>query len=172
MIDRFAFSVVSAIALLGLVACGQAQGPGASGPAANVDTDSPEYAATEYRQGLMHVIAYKAGRLRGMADGNIPVNEAEFVKAARDLAAAAGMLDEAFPEGSDSVSLAGVSNALPDIWNDMSAFVERRSALQNAAQTIAAQAQSGGFAAAQAAASEQIGPACGGCHRPYRQREE
>lgn len=172
MIDRFAFGVVAAVALLGLAACGQAPESGASGAAANVDTDSPEYAATEYRQGLMHVIAYKAGRVRGMADGNIPVNEAEFVKAASDLAAAAGMLDEAFPEGSDSVSLAGVSNALPDIWNDFDAFAERRSALQSATRTVAAQALSGGFAAAQAAASEQIGPACGGCHRTYRQRAE
>jgi len=172
MTGRIAFSVFAAVAVSGLAACGQNSGSGSSGQASNVDTDSPAYAAMEYRQGLMHVLEYKAARLRGMADGNIPVNEAEFVKSASDLAAAARMLDDAFPEGSDSVSLAGVSKALPDIWNDMSAFSERRATLQSAAQTIAAQAQSGGFAAAQAAASEQIGPACGGCHRPYRQRAD
>jgi cytochrome c556 len=158
------------VAALAIAACGSGSQGGA--PAATLDTESPEYAAMEYRQGLMHVIAYKAGRVRGMADGDIPVDEAEFLKAAHDLAAAAGMLDEAFPEGSDSVSLAGASNALPDIWSDWSTFLERRSQLQTATQTVASQAQAGGFAAAQAAAAEQIGAACGACHRSYRQRED
>lgn len=158
------------VAALAIAACGS--GPSGDGLAASLDTESPEYAAMEYRQGLMHVIAFKAGRVRGMADGDIPVDEAEFLKSARDLAAAAGMLDEAFPQGSDSVNLAGASNALPDIWSDWGTFVERRSQLQTAAQTVASQAQAGGFAAAQTAASEQIGAACGACHRPYRQRTD
>ena len=165
-IMRFA---ATAAALLAVAACGQAPDGGA---AANLDIESAEYAAMEYRHGLMHVIAFKAGKLRGMADGDIPVDEAVFLKSATDLAAAAKMLDEAFPEGTDSESLAGASNALPDIWSDWNAFVEKRAALQSVSQTVAAQAQAGGFAAAQAAAAEQIGPACGGCHRPYRQRED
>lgn len=163
---------LAAMTMIGLTvaACGQGMQGGAEGSAANLDTESAEYAAMEYRQGLMHVMAFKAGRVRGMADGDIPVDEADFLKSATDLAAAAKMLDEAFPEGSDSVSLAGASNALPDIWGDRNAFNERRTALQTAAQTVAAQAQAGGFAAAQTAAAEQIGAACGGCHRNYRQR--
>ena len=151
-------------------ACGPAREDAAPGPAAGVDTDSAEFAAMEYRQGLMHVISYKAARLRGMADGDIPVDEAQFLKAATDLVAATGMLEEAFPEGSDSESLAGASNALPDVWEDWNGFLERRAALVEAARTVAEQARSGGFAAAQATASEQIGPACGGCHRTFRQR--
>ncbi len=166
------FTPVATI-LLVVAACGQAPDGGAGAPAAtNLDTESAEYAAMEYRHGLMHVIAFKAGKLRGMADGDIPVDEAVFVKSATDLAAATSMLDDAFPEGTDSVSLAGASHALPEIWSDWNAFVERRTAMQTAAQTVAAQAQAGGFAAAQAAAAEQIGPACGGCHRPYRQRTD
>ena len=172
MYQRISRAASVVVGLLAIAACGQAPDGGAQGSASNLDTESPEYAAMEYRQGLMHVIAFKAGRVRGMADGNIPVDEAVFLRSANDLAAAAAMLDDAFPEGTDSVSLAGASNALPDIWADMNAFVERRTALQTAAQTVAAQAQAGGFAAAQAAAAEQIGPACGGCHRPYRQRVE
>ena len=172
MTQRITRIATVATTLLALTACGQAPDGGAGTPqaAANVDTESAEYAAMEYRQGLMEVIAYKAGKVRGMANGDIPVDEAVFVKSATDLAAAAGMLEEAFPEGTDSESLAGLSHALPDIWSDWSAFVERRSALQTAVRTVAAQAQAGGFAAAQAAAAEQIGPACGGCHRTYRLR--
>lgn len=168
-ITRFAGLAVAALAVS---ACGQAPDGGAGGPQAGVDTESPEYAAMEYRQGLMHVIAFKAGQVRGMAEGEIPVDEAVFLKSANDLVAAAAMLDEAFPEGTDSESLPGASSALPDIWSDREAFVERRTALQEAARTVAEQARAGGFAAAQTAAAEQIGPACGGCHRPYRQRDD
>lgn len=162
---------LAAMATTGLIlaACGQGMQGGAAGPAADLDTESPEYASMEYRQGLMHVLAFKAGRVRGMADGDIPVDEADFLKSAIDLAAAAKMLDEAFLEGSDSVSLGGASNALPRIWGDPNGFNERKTALQTATQTVATQAQAGGFAAAKTAAAEQIGAACGGCHRTYRQ---
>jgi len=155
-------------ALLAMTACSQAPQGDAPAAAGNVDTETPEYAAMEYRQGLMHVIAFKAGQVRGMASGDIPVDEALFVKSARDLAAAAAMLDEAFVAGSDSVSMPG-SNALPDIWSDWDAFQERKTNLQTVTAAVAAQAQAGGFQAAQATAAEDIGPACGGCHRPYRQ---
>lgn len=161
-------AAAAAATVFALAACSEAPQSGAA--ASNLDTESPEYAAMEYRQGLMHVMAFKAGRVRGMANGDIPVDEASFVKSAADLAAATSMLDEAFPQGSDSVSLAGASNALPEIWTDMNGFTERKMALQTAARTVASQAQAGGFAAAQAAAAEQIGAACGGCHRTYRQR--
>jgi cytochrome c556 len=166
-------ALVLAGAVLVLVACGQAPDGGAAGPqgAADVDVESSEYAAMEYRQGLMHVIAFKAGTLRDMADGNIPVDEETFVEFATDLAAVAGMIEEGFLAGSDSEALPG-SNALPGIWANWNDFLERAATLQTAVQTVASQAQSGGFQAAQAAASEQIGPACGNCHREYRQRNE
>lgn len=168
MKNRFAPMVVVGV----LAACGSAQDESASGTAANVDTESAEYAALQYRQGLMHVIDYKAAKLRGMADGDIPVDEAEFVRSANDLVAATAMLEDAFPEGTDSRSLPGASNALPGIWSDWTDFVERRTTLQTAAETVADQARSGGFAAAQASASELLGPACGSCHRPYRRRSD
>jgi cytochrome c556 len=81
------------------------------------------------------------------------------------------MIEEGFLSGSDSEMLPG-SNALPGIWANWNDFLERAATLHTAAQTVASQAQSGGFQAAQAAASEQIGPACGNCHREYRQRNE
>ena len=155
-----------------LAACGSTQDESASGPAASVDAESPEYTVLRYRQGLMHVIDYKSGILRGMADGDIPVDEAEFVRSANDLVAATAMLDDAFPEGTDSRSLPGASNALPDIWSDWTDFVERRTTLQTAAQTVADQARNGGFRAARESASELIGPACGSCHRSYRRRSD
>ena len=150
-----------------LSACGQA--PGGGGAA--VDTETPEYRAMVYRQSLMRVIGFKAGRVRGMADGNIPVDEAEFARSAAELATLAGMIEDGLAAGSDSDSLPG-SAALPAVWNDPGDFAQRAANLRTAAQTVASQAQAGGFQAAQTAASENIGPACGGCHRTYRQSDD
>ncbi len=150
-----------------LSACGQA--PGGGGEAANMDT--PEYRAMVYRQSLMRVIGFKAGRVRGMADGNIPVDEAEFARSAAELATLAGMIEDGIVAGSDSDSIAA-SAALPAIWNDPGDFAMRAANLRSAAETVASQAQAGGFQAAQVAASENIGPACGGCHRTYRQSDD
>ena len=133
--------------------------------------DTPEYQAMVYRQSLMRVIAFKAGRVRGMADGNIPVDEAEFLRSANELATLAGMIEDGAVSGSDSESVPG-SNALPAIWDDLAAFGERAANLRAAAETVASQAQAGGFAAAQAAASGDIGPNCGGCHRNFRQSDD
>ena len=150
-----------------LSACGQA--PGGGGAA--VDMDTPEYRAMAYRQSLMRVIGFKAGRVRGMADGNIPVDEAEFARSAAELATLAGMIEDGLAAGSDSDSLPG-SAALPAIWSDPGDFAQRAANLRMAAETVASQAQAGGFQAAQTAASENIGPACGGCHRTYRQSDD
>lgn len=155
---------VAAVAFT-LSACGQ------GGGGAGVDTDAPEYRAMAYRQALMQVIAFKAGRVRGMADGNIPVDEAEFARSAAELATLAGMIEDGLAAGSDSDSLPG-SAALPAIWSDLADVRQRAADLRTAAETVASQARAGGFQAAQVAASEDIGPACGGCHRSYRQSDD
>ncbi|MDH3418444.1 MAG: cytochrome c [Gammaproteobacteria bacterium] len=155
---------VAAVAFT-LSACGQ------GGGGAGVDTDTPEYRAMAYRQALMRVIAFKAGRVRGMADGNIPVDEAEFARSAAELATLAGMIEDGLAAGSDSDSLPG-SAALPAIWSDLADVRQRAADLRTAAETVASQARAGGFQAAQVAASENIGPACGGCHRSYRQSDD
>ena len=159
-------AAVAAVAFT-LSACGQA--PGGDDEAANMDT--PEYRAMVYRQSLMQVIGFKAGRVRGMADGNIPVDEAEFARSAAELATLAGMIEDGMAAGSDSDSIAS-SAALPVAWTDSGDFAMRAANLRMAAETVASQAQAGGFQAAQVAASEDIGPACGGCHRTYRQSDD
>jgi len=162
----FATGTAGLILLIG-VGCSQE----GAGPVAVVDEDSPEFAAMEYRQGLMEVIAFKAGTIRDMADGNSEVDSDMFTEYAADLAAVAGMIVEGFVPGSDIDSLPG-SAALPDIWANWDDFLERAATLEATAQNVADLAATGGFAAGQAAAAEEIGPACGGCHRNYRQRDE
>jgi len=163
--------VSSKLALLGVlftsmfvIACSQG---GSGGGAAAVVDDSPEAVAFRYRQGLMRSIAWKVGQLRGMAAGDIPVDEAVFKKSANDLVTLAGMI----PEGFIPNSAVEGSAALPDVWTNWSDFTQKATDLQTGAQGLADAANTGGFAAAQGLV-QGVGQGCGGCHRPYRRRDE
>ena len=151
---------VSLVSLL-VVSCG-----GGGTAQAPVD-DSPEGAAFEYRKGVMEAIAYKVAQARAMAQGEIPVNEAAFAKHASDVATLSGMIVEGFIPNS---AVAG-SAALPEIWTNMSDFQAKAADLQNAAQALATAASSQGFESAKALV-QPVGQSCGGCHRPYRRRQE
>ena len=142
-----------------LAACG-------GGAEAPVD-DTPEGAAFQYRRSVMQSIAYKVGQIRGIADGSIPGDQAVFVKHANDVAALGSMIPEGFIPNS---AVAG-SAALPEIWTNTSDFQAKAADLQNAAQALATAASSQGFEAAKGMV-QAVGQSCGGCHRPYRRRQE
>jgi cytochrome c556 len=143
-----------------LAACG----PG--GGAAAVD-DSPEGQAVTFRQANMEAIAYKVGRARAMAMGEIPVDEAAFAKHASDVVTLAGMIVEGFIPNSATAN----SAALPEVWTNMADFQQKAADLQNAAQALATAASTQGFESAKGMV-QAVGQSCGGCHRPYRQRQE
>jgi cytochrome c556 len=147
--------------VLPLAACGQ-QGGGA----AAVD-DSPEYQAFQFRNGVMHGLAWKVGKLRAMAQGDIPVDNAVALKNAKDTAALAGMLADGFIPN----SIVKDSLALPDIWKNFSDFQMKANDLQTAATALADATQANGFEAAKGMV-QAVGQSCGGCHRPYRKRTE
>ncbi len=145
-----------------VVSCGQGSGGGAQ-----AEDDTPEMAAFHYRTALMEAIAWKVGQARGMAQGEIPVDEAAFAKHARDVAVLASMIPEGFVANS---AVAG-SAALPEIWTNMGDFQQKAMDLQNAAQALADAASQNGFEAAKGMV-QAVGQSCGGCHRPYRRRQE
>jgi cytochrome c556 len=157
-----------AVLLLPLVACSQGAAPGAAGGgAAAAEDDSPEGQAFQFRVGLMHAVAWKVGKLRAMAQGDIPVDEAAAVKHARDTASIAAMM----PEGFIPNSAVKGSAALPEIWTNFSDFQQKAKDLENAATALADAAQANGFESAKGMV-QPVGQSCGGCHRPYRRREE
>ena len=143
-----------------VVSCGGSGTPSAA-------DDTPEMAAFHYREGLMDAIAWKVGQARGMAQGEIPVDEAVFAKHARDVAVLAGMI----PEGFIANSAVAGSAALPEVWTNMADFKQKAMDLQNAAQALADAATQNGFEAAKGMV-QAVGQSCGGCHRPYRKRQE
>jgi len=146
-----------------LISCGGSGTPAASAPA----EETPESAAFAYRSAVMNSIAYKVAQARGMAMGEIPVDEAAFQKHARDVAALAGMIVEGFIPNS---AVEG-SAALPDVWTNMADFEQKATDLQTAAQSLADAAAANGFEAAKGMV-QAVGQTCGGCHRPYRRRQE
>jgi cytochrome c556 len=101
---------------------------GGGGGAATED-DSPEANAFRFRDGVMHAVSWKMTRIGGMASGEIPANNEQFTKDARDLAALAGMLTDGFIPN----SIVKGSIALPEIWTNWSDF-KRRPALQDGAR--------------------------------------
>jgi cytochrome c556 len=148
--------------VLSLSACGQ----GAGGANAQAD-DSPEYQAFQFRDGVMHSLAWKVGKLRAMAQGEIPVDNAVALKNAKDAAALAGMLADGFIPN----SIVKGSLALPEIWMNFSDFQQKANDLQTAATALADATQANGFEASKGMV-QAVGQSCGGCHRPYRKRTE
>jgi len=153
-------TLLGASLVCGLAACGGGGG-GAEIP------DTPEGAAFEYRHSVMEALAYKVGRVRAMAMGEIPANDAAFAKDTADVAALAGML----PEGFIPNSAVEGSAALPEVWTNNADFRAKAMDLQNAAQALADAAAANGFEASKGMV-QAVGQACGGCHRPYRRRQE
>jgi len=149
-----------------MVACSPAP-EGAGGATAAVDEESPAYQAYEYRHSLMTLVGNRFGIVRGMAQGQVPVDNARFTKAALDLATLSTMAREGFPEGSGGVP---GSRALADIWNNAADFENKLQDFEAAASALADLAESGGFAAAQSSV-DALAQSCGGCHRPYRAEE-
>lgn len=160
----------AAIALFAISGCGGGSDGAADANMAAVDEDSPEFAAMQYRQGLMHVLGYKVATLRDMAEGTIEADAAVFAKYAADAHTAAGMLLEGFEgmEASSTDALPG-SGAFPDVWTNWDDFTQKAAELSAAAETVSAAANVDGFMVA-ADSADPLGPVCGNCHRTYRQR--
>jgi cytochrome c556 len=117
---------LTAASLFFVAGCSQAPEPAGGNAAGSADdVESAEFLAVEYRQGLMHVMAFKADPVRNMADGSAPVDEALFLDYAEDLAAAAGMIVEGFIPGSSAQDIS-ISSGLPDIWDNWDDFLEKR----------------------------------------------
>lgn len=153
----------AALVPLLVVSCGGQK----AGPASAAQADTPENAAFNFRDGLMKAIAWKVGKLRGMAQGEIPVDEAFAKKSAHDVAVLAGMI----PEGFIPNSIVQGSAATPEIWMNFPDFTMKAADLENAAKALADAADANGFEAAKGMV-DAVGKTCGGCHRPYRKRQE
>ncbi len=98
--------------------------------------------------------------------GEVPYTE-HVAAHARAAHAVSLMLADVFPEGTDI----GDTRAKPEIWQDRASFETAIKALQTATGELVRLAESGDMAAV-GAQLEEVGKACGGCHKPFRKEKQ
>ena len=123
----------------------------------------------KYRQSVMKAIGGHTGAIAGVVKG-----EVSFVKAVGGNAHAINELSKQitmlFPKGTGKD--AGLeTRALPKIWEDMGGFEAAAKKLEEESAKLAKVAE-GGDVAAIGAQFENVGKACGGCHKPYREEKK
>lgn len=123
---------------------------------------SDEMAAYVKRDGLMHLISAQRYILQEMLVGKKEVDQDEFVRAAKSLAALFSMIPGTFQEN----LMVDDSRAKPEIWQNWDHFVAEAEELRMVAEEIAAMAEIRG---AEASLEKVRLLSCGGCHRPYRE---
>jgi cytochrome c556 len=84
--------------------------------------------------------------------------------AGKAIARWATVIPTMFPAGTDK---GGNTKALPEIWSDTAGFKKDADALGTAAMKLADAAKAGD-ADTVAAATKEMGEACGACHKAYR----
>jgi len=122
---------------------------------------SDEMTAYVKRDGLMHLISSQRYILQGMLVGSREVDQEEFVRAAKSLAAMFSMIPSTFEEN----LMVYASRAKPEIWQNWDDFVSKAEELRKIAEEIAAMAEIRG---ADATLEKVRLLRCGSCHNPYR----
>lgn len=118
----------------------------------------------KYRQAVMSAQGGHMGALARIVRGEVDFADdaAVHAHALNDLA---GMILQAFPEG----SLEGEeTEALPAIWEDWDGFTAATEAFQTATAALVSTIEDGGDAEAIGAAFGEVGGACRNCHESYR----
>jgi cytochrome c556 len=123
---------------------------------------SDEMNAYIKRDGLMHLIRAERYILQEMLVGKRELDQAEFVRASKSLAAMFSMIPSTFQEN----AMVDYSRAKPEIWENWEDFVAQATELRMIAEEMAATAEIRGAAAA-VEMVRQLN--CGSCHNPYRE---
>ncbi len=116
----------------------------------------------QYRQNYMNAISGHTGAIRRLKDGrfnapgHLQMHTDALAKLTRDIALL-------FPEG----TLAGKTDAKPEIWENWSDFEARANESQQAAQALLDAVQSGDAGVIDTRFGE-LTQTCKACHRPFR----
>ena len=113
------------------------------------------------RDGLMHLINAQRYILQEMLVGKTEVEQEEFVRAGKSLAAMFSMIPSTFEKN----LMVDESRAKPDIWENWDDFVSKAEELQKITEEMVAIAEIRG---ADAALQRVRQLSCGSCHGPYR----
>jgi cytochrome c556 len=152
---KYAISILAAVLLLGLASQAQA-------------VDEPEN-VIKYRQSVMKAMSGHTGAIAGVVKGE--VSYVDHVAAhARGVNAMSKLIVGLFPKGTSQMDSAK-TRALPEIWDDFSKFEAAAKALETQSAKMIEVAESGDVAAI-GGQLQNMGKACGGCHKPFRQEKK
>ena len=129
--------------------------------------DEPE-SVIKYRQSVMKSIGGHMGSIVGVVKGE--VSYVDHVAAhAQGINAMSKLLPGIFPEGTSQLESAN-TRARPEIWDDFSKFEAAAKALEVESAKMIEVAASGDLGAI-GGQLQNMGKACGGCHKPFRQKK-
>jgi cytochrome c556 len=140
-------------------------------PTVAMTQDNADAKAIATRQGYMKLVVWEAGPLFGMAKGDMAYD----AEAAKTHAANLKIISQ-YPVGglfwpdTSSENYPGKTRALPKIWEDQAGFSKALTEWQAAVETVNSEAGNG--QPALAAAIGELGKSCGGCHKPFRAKED
>lgn len=128
--------------------------------------ESPFDGAVMARKSVMQLRAFSIGQLAGMAKGDVPYDAGMAQAAADNLAMMAGInMMAMWPQGSDNGAIKG-TNALPAVWAEGSAILDKGKA--HLAAALAMQTAAGVDLASLQGAMAALGGSCGDCHKEFR----
>ncbi|MEE8187849.1 MAG: cytochrome c [Kiloniellales bacterium] len=123
----------------------------------------------KYRQAVMKAIGGHTGAIVGVVKGEVSYVDhvPAHARAIGDLSKQIGGL---FPEGTSQFEFPN-TRALPELWDDKAKFDAAVKALQAEAAKMVEVAGSGDLGAI-GAQLQNLGKACGGCHKPFRAKKQ
>lgn len=141
----------------------------APAPAQQALTGDPTLAPiVRYRHVHMESLGKHMGLAKMLLDGAV-ARPADLVAHADALHAGSQDLVALFPAGTGPDAFE--TQALPAIWETPEEFAVAAAAFEQASGTFAEVARGGDIAASTAAFGE-VGMSCGGCHKPFRKKDE
>ena len=140
-------------------------------PTVAMTQDNADAKAIATRQGFMKLVVWEAGPLFGMATGDMAYDaEAAKTHAANLKIISKYPVQGLFWPGTSNEDYPGKTRALPKIWEDQAGFSKAFTDWQAAVETVNNEAGNG--QPALAAAVRELGKSCGGCHKPFRVKED
>lgn len=130
--------------------------------------DEPEN-VIKYRQSVMKAIGGHTGAIVGVVKGEVSF-VGDVASHARGINEMSKLITKLFPAGTDNASMKD-TRALPAIWEDKGKFEAAAQDLQTESAKLIEVAQ-GGDVAAIGAQLQNVGKACGSCHKPFRAEEK
>jgi cytochrome c556 len=130
--------------------------------------DEPEN-VIKYRQSVMKAIGGHTGAIAGVVKGEVSF-VGDVAAHARGINEMSKLISHLFPKGTDNVTMKD-TRALPAIWEDKGKFDAAAQNLQAESAKLIEVAQ-GDDAAAIGEQLQNVGKACGSCHKPFRAEEK